>query len=330
MLSVATPGVASAKTTKFRSSAVIQKQIDRLMSRIDSLKEELKRSQSQRPEKPTVTKNTDDAVVAEPIPTIPTLGPLECVGTMIYNSDTGTRYCSNPLSSRILVTSPNGGETYYNGVKDIITKITWVTSHFDNSPLRIDLVNDRGLDVKNIARNLKDTGSYDWKADPSLSPGSYKIRVSNDSDNVPASDQSDGYFATVAQPVTCKNGILYDVLTGELCSKTSQLTLVWPNGGETLQEGKTYDIKWTGGSPEWRVRLNLVSSDLGHKPARMRSMPNDGEEKFTLPVNLVPEGEYYFQIERELIPYNYALNNPAFYGPHMVWDYSDKMIMIQE
>jgi|GEM_PF-4758509 len=323
ILFISNPAVTEAKTKAVRPSSVIEKEIDRLMSRIETLEVELARS------KKDIKVEKSNPVLGAPVTPV----TVECSKTTPYNPITGTRGCADEMSPTIIVVSPNGGETYYNGGSDGITVIKWRARNLGSATVNIDLISTQGLQVKNIATGVSNTGAFDWAVDSSLNPEAYKIRVSMNAKGAVISDQSDGYFALVSRETSCENGSLNKTVNQSLCVDVvghKDLTLVWPNGGEILREGETYDIKWTGGSPQWRVRLNLVSTDMGNKPARFLSMANDGEESFTVPFNIVPDDEYYFQIERELIPQNFALNNPAFYGPHASWDYSDSVIMVKE
>jgi hypothetical protein len=132
---------------------------------------------------------------------------------------------------------------------------------------------------------------YDWSVGKVLDEpgilktvpdGSYLIQVCRTNTNI--CDSSDKPFRIVSQP------------------SNPVITVIFPNGGEVLEQGKTYEIKWlTQKSPEPSllpgpyVRIELWKG--GKYLRTLFSMtPNDSKELWTVPKNLKDGRDYRIKI----------------------------------
>ncbi|MCU0237225.1 MAG: GPI anchored serine-threonine rich family protein [Acidobacteria bacterium] len=145
-------------------------------------------------------------------------------------------------AQKLTILSPNGGETLVNGTP---MQITWSFSKLSgNETLLIAL--EGSADFGPIAYSKVAAGALDWlagqKMDGSFAKpaGGYKIIIEL-VDNDTAFDLSDQPFA-LAAPV-------------------SVVALMTPNGGETLEMGKDFDIRWSCAGQEGFVTLNLLKDE---------------------------------------------------------------------
>ncbi len=74
-----------------------------------------------------------------------------------------------------VVTSPNGGETWYAGA---VQNITWLSATYFSNTVNIDYSLDNGSTWVNIVTNVTNNGTYAWTL-PSLNSASALIKVSN-------------------------------------------------------------------------------------------------------------------------------------------------------
>lgn len=121
--------------------------------------------------------------------------------TMIYDLSDGFFSIIEPMPppSGITVTCPNGGEVWTKGTTQTIT---WSAPDL-NGPVRIILVRNPGSNrrIFVIARNVPNTGSYDWTIPMRITPGNrFKIAVVSVIDHH-LRDLSDQFFAIVSPDV---------------------------------------------------------------------------------------------------------------------------------
>ena len=105
-----------------------------------------------------------------------------------------------------VVTSPNGGETWYAGES---RSITWQSSSFFSSTVNIEYSLNGGTTWNTIANNQTNNGSYSWTV-PNVNSASALVKISNSS-----------------------NTAYYDV-SNALLTLRPYVRLITPNGGDQL------------------------------------------------------------------------------------------------
>ena len=127
-----------------------------------------------------------------------------------------------PSPGDIIVTSPNGGETWNAGSSQ---EITWTAAGIDHVMIEYSL--DFGTTWKTIVQTTSNNGSFGWTIPGTVSSEECQVRItSNDTaiDPIPA-DISDGVFSIV--PPT-----------------SPAITVIAPNGAEQLPVGSVFNITW--------------------------------------------------------------------------------------
>jgi hypothetical protein len=142
------------------------------------------------------------------------------------------------LVGTLEVTSPNGGEVLPGGWK---SDITWnSTGPVGNVIIELSL--DSGQTWPQvIVDSTENDGIYTWDPIPWINKNTCRVRITDLSDPT-VYDESDADFSITQM--------------GE------SLTLIQPNGGEVLQIGGTYEIKWSWIGDLADIRIEL-STDSG-------------------------------------------------------------------
>jgi len=204
------------------------------------------------------------------------------------------------------ITVPNGGEilpVYYNNT------VAWETQGVINKVNIYYISETVPTDYNLIVGNLTNTGIYSWLPG-SLPNGKYKIRiVCVDTSDTSVFDESDNYFT------------LYGA------SSATSITIVYPNGGETLLKGNVYTFRWTQqGMSGKNVRVALYQKDLtpplfenvaGIAPAE------SGWVSWAIPTSIAAKSNYY----KIAVIYDSSTGGVA--GQSVV-DYSDNFFSISE
>ncbi len=153
-------------------------------------------------------------------------------------------------ATHVTVSSPNGGEVWSVGRT---YEITWDSD--EGRTVDIDLYKG-GSFRRAIASEAPNDGLYEWTVPGDVIIGSdYKVMITSDSD----SDQSDGFF-TIEGP--------------------AYLTVLSPNGGETLYTGGTHEVTWTsneGGT----VDIDLYAGE-SFCEGIVSGTPNDGSYEWSI------------------------------------------------
>lgn len=180
-------------------------------------------------------------------------------------------------SENISVDSPNGGEAWAAGSTQTIR---WYYIGNPGSYVKIELL--KGGVVKSTINSSapigsEGTGSYNWSIPFTQTPGSdYQIKISSTS-NSNRSDTSDNNFTIVGT-----------------------ISLVSPNGGETLTAGSTQTIQWTyGGDPGSRVKIELLKGSMVNRTIASRvPMGSGGTGSFNwkIPSNQPYGTEYQIRV----------------------------------
>jgi subtilisin family serine protease len=174
-------------------------------------------------------------------------------------SDTSDGVFSILLPTSLTITSPNGGETLYAGTSH---EITW---NWTGSIAKVDLEYspDGGKTWNSIAVSVDNDGSYDWNV-PGTPSQHCLVRVSEGKSDTHAWDVSNSEFTIDA-------------------SSYSSLTVISPNGGETLYAGSSFEITWTSIGISGDVKIDY-SYDQGSTWERVvESTANNGSYTWTVP-----------------------------------------------
>ncbi|MEW6194580.1 MAG: hypothetical protein AB1521_05420 [Bacteroidota bacterium] len=128
---------------------------------------------------------------------------------------------TNQIGQIITVTTPNGGEHYLAGSS---VNLTW--SSFGVQNVKIEYTTNNGNNWIEIVSSTESDGFYTWSPVPGTASSNCRIRISDASDNLPF-DTSDELFSIDPEP---------------------SLSIVSPNGGETITFGDKVAIQWTSES----------------------------------------------------------------------------------
>lgn len=145
-------------------------------------------------------------------------------------------------AQRLTILSPNGGETLVNGTPMLIT---WSHARLQGDETVL-IALEGSADFGPIAYSKVSAGSIEWlagqKMDHSFAKpaAGYKIIIEC-VDGESAYDLSD-------QPFT-------------LAAPAAIVALMTPNGGESLEKGKDFDIRWSCAGQEGFVNLSLFQDE---------------------------------------------------------------------
>lgn len=129
----------------------------------------------------------------------------------------------NPGVQQIKVTAPNGGEKWSLGSSQ---NITWDAGGIAN--VKIEYTINNGNSWNTLIASTPSNGFYTWNQIPNTLSTNCKVRISDAQDGFPF-DDSDQFFLIVPAP---------------------DIKVVSPNGGETVQSGTNYEIRWTSENVE--------------------------------------------------------------------------------
>jgi len=187
--------------------------------------------------------------------TVPTLQPGTYNVTVTTYSDTSNSISFEVRSPTIMVTSPNGSESWTAGT---IQKISWTYTGNPGSYVKIELLKG-GTVNKTItsytSKGSNGSGSYNWSISSTQTSGTdYKIKITSTS-NSSVTDMSDNNFIIIG--------------TG--------ITVISPNGWETWKVGTTQTIRWTyTGSPGSYVKIELLKSGVLNRTIRSSNSIGSG------------------------------------------------------
>ena len=196
-----------------------------------------------------------------------------------------------PPPPSIIVTYPNGGESWQRGTSH---NITWNSVGSAGSNITIELYKGGVLNLK-IANSTANDGSYEWPVPSGQAPGSdYKIKIASTA-NSSYYDYSDNNFSITSPP---------------------QITVLSPNGGESRQRGTSHEITWDSvGSVGSDVRIELYKAGVLNLKI-IGSTANDGSYDWSVPSDQAIGSDYKIKIT--------STSNPAFF------DESDDYFSIDE
>ncbi len=155
----------------------------------------------------------------------------------------------------LTLVSPNGGETLTGGTTH---NITW-TSSGATSAVKLEYSTDGGASYTEIIASTANDGSHAWLV-PALNTNQALVRISDATDGVP-SDVSNTFFSIT----------------------TASLTLISPNGGETLSGGGTHNITWTFSGTVSSIKLEYSPNGGVTYNEIVESTANDGSHSWSVP-----------------------------------------------
>jgi hypothetical protein len=170
-----------------------------------------------------------------------------------------------------------------NGGRNNIVTIKWSSSGLGNSNVQIIAI-DKANNVRTIVFDAPNTGSYDWKMDPTIANGEYKINIATTQHGLNASDYSDGYFV---------------INTRTIVSGKTFVTLVSPNGGEALTIGSKIIIKWSSfGEKPTSATISLRSNARCPYGYSCTPLPNSFTNIAEISGNDLDKGEYEWTVSK--------------------------------
>jgi len=172
----------------------------------------------------------------------------------------------------ITVNAPNGGENWQSGIDQTIT---WTDNISEN--VKIELYKG-GVLNSTIAVSTPSTGSYIW----AVSSGTTS-----------ASD----YTVVITSVNT---GTVADTSNASFSIFSSEITLTFPNGGEVLNPGTTYQITWnpTVFPQTEKVDIALYKGGVLVDTVLYSSANNDGSHNWEIGNFFVPASDYRIRISK--------------------------------
>jgi len=162
-----------------------------------------------------------------------------------------------PSSPVLVVTAPNGGENLAVGS---VYRIAWTTvGTVDN--VKIEYSTDNGTSWTELTASTLNEGSYDWPVPDAVS-GNCLVRVSDPSGD--PSDVSNAVFSIVPP-------------------SAESITVTFPNGGESLDAGLSYDIAWTTTGTIDNVNIEYSTDGGTTWAVIVNADPNDGLYEWLVP-----------------------------------------------
>jgi hypothetical protein len=167
-----------------------------------------------------------------------------------------------PPPPTISVTSPNGGETLTAGS---MQTIRWSYSGNPGSFVKIDLLKGgvlNGTLTSFTSVGSGGNGSYNWSIPSTQTSGSdYQIKVTSTSNNS-YTDISDSNFTIVGPP-------------------PPTVSVISPNGGETLTAGSMQTIRWSyTGNPGSAVKIELLKGGVVNRTLTFTSIGSGGNGSY--------------------------------------------------
>ncbi len=200
-------------------------------------------------------------------------------------------FALNAPDETILVTSPNGGETWQQNSSH---NITWTSANFDGQVKIEILTNGRNLRTRSVvlADSLENSGSWTWNIPADFAIGdAYTIKVSDSEDGNPF-DVSDADFAIiepVEPPVVIINEIMY-------------------NPASSLGNDADYEYLeiYNAGNNEANLTGWSIQNACTYSFEDGTTIPVNGYLVIAINPQMIMD---HYQIENVVGPFNGALNN---------------------
>jgi hypothetical protein len=191
----------------------------------------------------------------------------------------------------IILTSPNGGESWLTGTTH---NIEWTYSGNPGSYLKIELYKDGVLNrVISSSRSIgsSGTGSYSWTIPTAQDPGTtYRIKLTSTSFSA-NTDISNADFSITAPP-------------------SPEINVICPNTVEIWQAGTIQTIAWTYTLyPGSYVKIELYKGGVLNRVLVSNKTTNAGSFSWSIPTTITAGNDYRIKVT--------STSNPAYY------DFSD-------
>jgi hypothetical protein len=192
------------------------------------------------------------------------------------------------ITDPIVVTSPNGGETWVRGTTPTIT---WTFLDSAGKDVKIELLK-AGTAVQTIAVWTPNDGSVNsWTVPTSLPTGTdYKVRVTS-------------YYYSGISDTSDNTFIISDSIVSPTPTPAPLITVASPNGGEIWVRGTTPTITWTSsGSAGKDVKIELLKAGTVIQTIAVWT-PNDGSvNSWTVPTSLPTGTDYKVRVTSYYYP----------------------------
>ncbi len=210
-----------------------------------------------------------------PIPSINSRNCLIRISDMkeegVFDQSDNSFEISNQITETIAVISPNGGEEWRAGT---VQNIKWQANALQ--AVNLDYSTNGGTTWELLAKDVPNTGAYEWSLDQSLNSTRAKVRISDATDGDPV-DVSDGAF-TIA-PI-------------------ESLKVTSPSAGQIIRAGDPVIITWESSGIEnvgiqYTTTNGLGSLDEPQFYIITPSTPNKGSFETTFSI---PSDKYYIVV----------------------------------
>ena len=155
----------------------------------------------------------------------------------------------NNIPREISVKSPNGGEIWQAGTTQVINwSSTGVTA------VNIDYTTNNGTNWNAVVANIPSTGYYSWTQVPNTPSTNCLIRITDAVNGFPYNTSTKTF--TIAPP--------------------PEITVLSPNGGETLQAGSNTNITWTSTNVA-NIKIEYTTNNGANWNLIITSTPSIGQ-----------------------------------------------------
>jgi hypothetical protein len=184
---------------------------------------------------------------------------------------------TSQISCAVQVITPNGNEMLQRGRP---YDIRWSASGAGCGTQTLQLL--RGDSSTTTIAAGAPAGQYSWTVPNEPAASDYRIRVTDDTTGV--ADVSDEAFSIASSPPAG-------------CS----ITVIWPNGGENLEQGKEYDLEWSATGLSCDNAHPVVLRQDGRSSVwELADSSSGGRYRWTVPQGIGPGTGFRLRIYDEV------------------------------
>ncbi|MEJ2196146.1 MAG: Ser-Thr-rich GPI-anchored membrane family protein [Ignavibacteriaceae bacterium] len=190
------------------------------------------------------------------------------------------------LAHKVLIVTPNGGESWQAGSNHTIS---WSDNLTGN--IRIELWKNDAFHSE-LESSVPSDGDYTWYIDPSLQADiNYKIKI-----------------------ISVEDTAVYDFSNNNFEIFAGSITIVSPNDGEIWQAGESRSIIWTDNINE-NVQIELYKGGSLHSNI-VASTSSDGTYNWSIPFTLESGSDYKVKITsvNSSVTFDYSNSNFTIVG----------------